>query len=231
MWVRPGMGRRGAGTIFSPTKPAPIRPDSPTPRIVSARPVATWLTARPSVIIAKISDSSVPATMPQSAPIMVDPESQAPPKPQAAPTIIMPSTPRLRTPARSVTSSPVAAINSGVGAASTERMIASSNHTGHLTRRENKPEAVENEEIAGEHVEQQNALKHLGDVQRDFHCDLGLFAADESKREEKPCNQYSNRVQPPEERHDDRGKAVARRNARLEVADRARDLDDSGKAS
>ena len=102
------------------------------PRIVSARPVATWLTARPSVIIAKIRDNSVPATMPQSAPMMVDPESQAPPNPQAAPTIIMPSTPRLSTPARSVTSSPVAAINSGVDAASTERIIASTSSTGHL---------------------------------------------------------------------------------------------------
>ena len=41
--------------------------------------------------------------MPHSAPMMIEPVSQAPPKPQAAPTIIMPSTPRLSTPARSVT--------------------------------------------------------------------------------------------------------------------------------
>ncbi len=70
--------------------------------------------------------------MPQTAPMMVEPESKAPPNPQAAPTIIMPSTPRLSTPARSVTSSPVAAINSGVDAASTERMIASASSTVHL---------------------------------------------------------------------------------------------------
>ena len=63
---------------------------------------------------------------------MIEPESQAPPNPQAAPTIIMPSTPRLRTPERSATSSPVAAINSGVDAASTERMIASTSSTLHL---------------------------------------------------------------------------------------------------
>ncbi len=120
--------------------------------------------------------------------MMIEPVSQAPPKPQAAPTIIMPSTPRLSTPERSVTSSPVAAINSGVDAASTDRMMASSSSTGHLSRRENQPEAVENEGIAGEHVEQQDALKHLGDVQRDFHCDLGLLAADEGECEEKSCN-------------------------------------------
>src|SRR5216683_3783030 len=155
------------------------------PRIVSARPVATWLTARPSVITAKISDSNVPATMPQSAPMMVEPVSHAPPNPQAAPTIIMPSTPRLSTPARSVTSSPVAAISSGVDAANTERMMASSSPTGHLSRRENQPETVENEGVAGEHVEQQDALKHLGDVQWNFHRDLGLLAANEGKCEEQ----------------------------------------------
>ena len=103
------------------------------PRIVSASPVATWLTASPNVIIAKISDSNVPATIPQRAPRVVEPVSQAPANPQAAPTIIMPSTPRLSTPARSVTSSPVAAINNGVDAASTARTIASTSSTGHLS--------------------------------------------------------------------------------------------------
>src|ERR1700738_4457031 len=132
------------------------------PRIVSASPVATWLTARPSVIIAKISDSKVPATMPQRARRVCEPVSQAPPNPQAAPTIIMPSTPRLSTPARSVTSSPVAAISKGVDAASTERMMASSSPTGHLSGRENQTEPIENEGVASEHVEQQDALKHLG---------------------------------------------------------------------
>src|SRR5260370_11013260 len=158
------------------------------PRIVSARPVGTWLTARPSVIIAKIRDSMMPATMPQRAPMIIEPVSQAPPNPQAAPTIIMPSTPRLRTPARSVTSSPVAAINSGVDAASTERMMASSSPTGHLSRRENQPETVENERVAGEHVEQQVALKHLGDVPWTFHCYMGLLAANEGKCEKQACN-------------------------------------------
>ena len=126
--------------------------------------------------------------MPHSAPMMVEPVSQAPPKPQAAPTIIMPSTPRLSTPARSVTSSPVAAISSGVEAASTARMMASTSSTGHLSVREDQLEAVENEGIAGEHVEQQDALEDLGDVQRDLHRDLRLLAADEGQCEEKACN-------------------------------------------
>src|ERR1700754_2474229 len=130
----------------------------------------------------------MPATIPHIAPTMIDPVSQAPPKPQAAPTIIMPSTPRLRTPDRSVTSSPVAASRSGVEAASTDRMMASSSSTGHLSRRKDQAEAVKDQGIAGEYVEQKDALKHFGDVQRDFHCDLGLLAADECQREKKPCN-------------------------------------------
>src|SRR6202161_902235 len=188
MSVRPGMKRCGAALIRSPTKPAPISPERPTPRMVKASPVATWLTASPSVINAKISDINAPATIPQIAPTMIEPVSQAPPKPQAAPTIIMPSTPRLRTPERSVTSSPVAAINRGVDAASTDRMMASSSSTWHLWRGGNQPDPVENEGIAGEHGEQQDALKNLGHVEGYLHCDLVLFAADERQREEKPCN-------------------------------------------
>src|ERR1700744_3305748 len=126
--------------------------------------------------------------MPNSAPMMIEPVSQAPAKTQAAPMIIMPSTPRLSTPERSVTSSPVAAINSGVDAASTDRMMASNSSTGRLSVRKDQPEAVEDEGIAGEHVEQQDALEDLGDVQRDFHRNLGLLAADKGKCKEKPSN-------------------------------------------
>ncbi|MGY2937702.1 hypothetical protein ACVWXL_004937 [Bradyrhizobium sp. GM22.5] len=182
------MLRCSAGVMRSPTKPAPIRPESPTPRMVSASPVATWLTASPSAISAKTSDINVPATMPNSAPIKIEPVNHAPAKPHAAPTIIMPSTPRLSTPERSVTSSPVAAIRSGVEAASTARMMASMSSTSHLSVRENQLEAVEDEGIAGEHVEQQDALKNLCHVQRDLHRDLRLLAADKGQREKKACN-------------------------------------------
>src|SRR5260221_585378 len=85
-------------------------------------------------------------------------------------------------------SRPVGEQPNGVDAASTERMMASSSPTGYLSRRENQPKAVENEGVAGEHVEQQDALKYLRDVQRNFHCDLGLLAANEGKCEEKACN-------------------------------------------
>ena len=65
--------------------------------------------------------------MPHSAPTAIEPVAKAPAKPQAAPTIIMPSTPRLSTPARSTTSSPEAASSSGVEAVITVSRMASAN--------------------------------------------------------------------------------------------------------
>src|SRR6516225_2038426 len=235
--MRPANGRLlskgrcscGAGTIFSPTKPAPIRPESPIPRMVSASPVATWLTARPRVSRAKIADSAAPAAIPQSAPTRVDPVRYAPAKAQAAPMIIIPSTPRLSTPARSTTSSPDAASRSGVEAASTARMIASASPIGSLAMRGHEANAVEHERVAGEHIEQQNALEHLGQVERDAHRNLRLLAADEGERQEQSGNQYPDRIEAPQERNDDRREAVARRNVGPQVSDRAGNLDDAGK--
>src|ERR1700730_10600175 len=93
--------------------------------------------------------------------------------------IIMPSTPRLSTPARSTTSSPAAASSSGVEAASTATMMASSRPMGHLATRCAETDAVEDQGIAGEHVEQQDALENLCQVQRNLDGDLRLLAADE----------------------------------------------------
>src|SRR4051794_4225547 len=113
----------------------------------------------------------MPPRMPHSAPTAIDPVVYAPAKPQAAPTIIMPSTPRFRTPARSTTSSPDAASSSGVEAVMMVSRRASTNSMSDL-RSEQQTETVEDQRIAGEHVEQQNALEHLGEVERHFHHDL-----------------------------------------------------------
>lgn len=67
-------------------------------------------------------------------------------------------------------------------------VMASMSSTSHLSVRENQLEAVEDEGIAGEHVEQQDALKNLCHVQRDLHRDLRLLAADKGQREKKACN-------------------------------------------
>src|SRR5216684_3062882 len=129
----------------------------------------------------------------------------------------MPSTPRLSTPARSATSSPAAASSSGVDAARTARMMASSNPIGGPAVRHHDMDAVEDEGIAGEHVEQQEALEHLGQVERHLQRNLGALAANESERQEQAGDHDADRVQPAEERNDDGGEAVARRKPRLQM--------------
>src|SRR5215471_9343930 len=123
--------------------------------------------------------------------------------------IIMPSTPRLRTPERSTTSSPDAASNSGVEAATTDRMMASSSGMHGLPDGAQHTDAVDDERIAGQHVEQQNALEHLGEVERHLHRDLRALPADEGKRKKKAGDQNTDRIEPPQKGDDDRGEAVA----------------------
>src|SRR2546421_13058238 len=106
----------------------------------------------------------------------------------------MPSRPRLRTPARSTTSSPEATSSSGVEAVITVSRTASMNSMGDL-RRGKDTEAVEDQRVAGEHVEQQNALEHLGEVERHFQRDLRALAADEREREKQRRNQDADRMQ------------------------------------
>jgi hypothetical protein len=89
-------------------------------------------------------------------------------------------------------------------------------------------EAVENERIAGEHEEQQNALEHLGEIERHLERDLRLLAADEGQRQKQAGDQDADRIEPPQERNDDGGESVAGRNAGLQMADWAGDLDDAG---
>src|SRR3954453_23748764 len=130
----------------------------------------------------------------------------------------MPSTPRLSTPARSTTSSPEAASISGVEAVTTASRTASMNSMDDLWGGQ-QTDAIEDEGVAGEHIEQQNALKHLGEVERQFQGNLRAFPADEGQPEEQRRDQDSDRMQAPEERHDDRGEAITRRDAGLEMVD------------
>src|SRR5579871_624559 len=143
--------------------------------------------------------------------------------------IIMPSTPRLSTPERSTTSSPAAASNSGVEAAITDSVMASSMPMGGPLRGGDEADAMDDQRVAGEHVEQQDALTHLGEVERHMKRDLRALPADEGEREKEPRDQDADRIEAAQERDDDRGEAVARRDARLQVTDRAGHLDDAGK--
>src|SRR5581483_12267441 len=135
----------------------------------------------------------------------------------------------LSTPARSTTSSPEAASSSGVEAVMIVMMTASTNSMGDL-RRKDEAEAIENERVAGEHIEQQDALEHLGQIERHLERDLRGLTADEGEGEEQRRDQDADRMQPPEERHDDRRETVAGRDVRLQVVHGRRNLDDARKA-
>src|ERR1700728_2236850 len=144
--------------------------------------------------------------------------------------IIMPSRPRLSTPDRSVTSSPAAANNSGVEAAITDSMIASNICMRGLSQRGDEADAVDDHGVAGQHVEQQDALEHLGEIERYFDRDFRVLPADEGQREKQPRDQYAHGIKPAEEGDDNGGEAIARRYVGLQMSDRTRHLDDTGKS-
>src|SRR3979411_153897 len=100
---------------------------------------------------------------------------------------------------------------------------------GGLAVRSHEMNAVEDERVAGEDVEQQDALEDLGQIERNLHRDLRLLAADERERQEQARDQYPDRIQPAEERKDERGEAIARRTVVMQVTPRPGTLDDAGK--
>ena len=59
-----------------PTKLSPIMPERPRPRMVSDRPVATWLVATLSVRNPNSSENTAPARMPASTPSQGEPVSR-----------------------------------------------------------------------------------------------------------------------------------------------------------
>ena len=66
MSVRPGIWRCGAGSTRSPTKPAPIRPDRPTPKIVERKARRDLVDRKSRVNTAKIADMNAPARSPRA---------------------------------------------------------------------------------------------------------------------------------------------------------------------
>src|SRR5580704_10755473 len=144
--------------------------------------------------------------------------------------IIMPSRPRLSTPDRSVTSSPAAAKSSGVEAAITDSIIASNICMRGLSERSHEADAVDDHGVASEYVEQQDALEHLGEIERHFDRDFGVLSADEGQREKQAGDQYAHGIKPAEECDNNGGEAVARRYIGLQVSHRTRHLDDAGES-
>src|SRR3954447_2591292 len=191
MWDKPGISSLGIVSRLLPTKPAPISSERPSPRMVSARPDATWLAASHSVMKANRLAITMPAAIAANTPTKALSAAKPAANPVTAPMIIMPSTPRLSTPERSATSSPIAAIRNGVDEAMMVRMMSCVSSMSRRPSRRNRrsqavvlglaphqAEAVEDQGIAGEHVEQQQALDHLGDADRHFQRDLRRLAAE-----------------------------------------------------
>lgn len=99
------------------------------------------------------------------APSQGEPVERATAKPVMAPITIMPSTPRFKTPDRSTTSSPMAAISSGVAAVAMVMRIDSSILFDPLECRglsgavSYQSDAIMDEHVTGENEEQQHALE------------------------------------------------------------------------
>src|SRR5271170_4268010 len=156
--------------------------------------------------------------------------------------IIIPSMPRLSTPERSTTNSPADAKRSGVEAVMTVRMKLTEKISAKMSwsvssmgwhcflHGSHQADAVDDERIAGEHIEQQDALEDLGEVERDLHRDLRPLAADEGQSEKQPGDQNAHRIEPAEEGDNDGREAVARCHTRIQMPDRSSHLDDTGEA-
>ena len=159
-----------------PMKDSPIMPDRPSPRIVNASPVATWLATSVSVRKPNSSENSMPATSPPKAPNPAEPVSCAMAKAATAPMIIMPSRPRLRTPERSTTKFADRGQQQrrGCGDDGQNDLPGScpSGGTPFLRRAENQPDTVVDQRVAAQNEEQEQALeqaRHLvGDADRNL---------------------------------------------------------------
>src|SRR5690606_14754856 len=180
---------------------SPIMPDRPRPSSVSASPVATWLVTSVSVRKANSSENAAPTTMDANTPIHGGPVDCATAKPVTAPMIIMPSTPRLSTPERSTTSSPIAAIRSGVAAVAMVMRIDSSmvGLPGHGRFRARDANAVMDQRVAGEHEEQDQPLEGAHHLVRQADRDLRRLAAEIGQRQHEAGRDDAERVQPAEE--------------------------------
>src|SRR5690606_3061344 len=134
----------------------------------------------------KTAEKRAPTRTAANNPSHAEPVICAMAKPDTAPISIMPSTPRLSTPERSTTSSPMAAIRSGVAAVAIVRRIACVKSMRSGLSRSGcgyEPNTIEDERIAGEHEEQDHALKHARGFFRDADGHLCGLTAKIGKRQ------------------------------------------------
>ena len=152
----------------------------------------------------------------------------------------MPSTPRLSTPLFSTTSSP------GRGEQDRRRHAdhgdervddeveahADAPTAGGLCARRLADDAkpVADENVARQNEEQHRRLEDAGGRLRHMHHRLRHLPADIGDGEDEAREEHADRMQPAEERDDDRGEAVARGEAEIDLAELAHHLEDAGKS-
>src|SRR3954452_6397428 len=178
--------------------------------MVKASPQATWLARRVSVRKPNSSAISAPASAATARPSSGLPVDAVAMKPAAAPTSIMPSTPRLSTPARSAISSPNPASSSGVAARSVATSRATRAKPSGMPHRPQHDQSLVDEDIRRQQEEQQHALDRPGRRDRQLHGDLQLLPAQIQQRHEEGGAEDAERMQPAHEGDDDGGEAIAR---------------------
>src|SRR5215467_4734101 len=123
-----------------------------------------------------------------------------------APTAMMPSAPKFKTPDRSVISSPSAVMINGVPATmvanSIEVTIVSMALLGRLG---GAAQPVLNEHVRAEEKKQEHPLEHLGDRRRQAQVLLRLLAADVQQRHQQTREKNADGIEAADEGDDDRG--------------------------
>src|SRR5262245_57260656 len=216
--------------------------------MVSARPAATWLARKFKVMRPNSAAMVAPEQMAMRTAATRLPVLIRAAKAARAPTTIMPSTPGLRTPARSATSSPVAASTSGVAAIMTLMRMLLRRSTlirplRSLGRRLGWPRlrwceraaclparSIVHQHVGCQHEEQEHALEGGDGGAGQAHADLRHLAADAGQRQQQAGEQNAKRTEPPEKGNDDGGKSITRRQLGHELADGPGGLEQSGQS-
>src|ERR1700691_1622470 len=97
-----------------------------------------------------------------------------------------------------------------------------------FSRRSQQTDPIDDQGIAGQHVEEQDPLEDLGEIEWHLQRDWGAFTTKEGQGEEQAGEQNTHRIEPAEKRNDDGGEAVARRYTRIEMADWSGHFDNAG---
>src|SRR5918993_5541589 len=147
--------------------------------------------------------TAAPAARAMAAPTQAFPDQMQAPAPERAPTSMIPSMPRFRTPARSVINSPRQAkrmaVPAATAAASTETMNAGV-RTSPITRHPRY--AVSSEDVAAEEEEEDGALEHGGYGRRQAERHLDLIPADRKRGQQEGNQHGAEGMQAPQPGHD-----------------------------